>query len=146
MFFKIDSWNFQHLFDLGFLETSQNVNSFREPIEKKSNEQNELKVCEVLQNPKSNRCWKFQFFILKKKDLLLKKYEMARIVLLLTNRWKHHVPDIVVEVLFSSSHNHPRNKCFPKKHCSYIFKLITNSRSFKRDVECFMMMGNEMNQ
>ena len=34
MFFKINSWNFQHLFDLEFYETSQNFSSFREPIEK----------------------------------------------------------------------------------------------------------------
>ena len=28
LFFKIESWNFQHLFDLGFHETSQNSSSF----------------------------------------------------------------------------------------------------------------------
>ena len=29
MFFKIESWNFQHLFEKEFRETSQNFNSFR---------------------------------------------------------------------------------------------------------------------
>ena len=104
LFVKIDSWNFQHLFDLEFRETSQNVSSF--PIEnmsselfpKKSkkdpkiqttdrknrnknclNELNELKFCEVSRNPKSNRCWKFQLSILtNKKVLFLKKYELSR--------------------------------------------------------------------
>ena len=37
------------------------------------NKSNELKLCEVSQNSFSNRCWKFQFPILKnKKDLFLK--------------------------------------------------------------------------
>ena len=34
LFFKIESWNFQHLFEKEFHETSQNFNSIREVIEK----------------------------------------------------------------------------------------------------------------
>ena len=34
LFFKIESWNFQHLFEKEFCETSQNFNSIRQPIEK----------------------------------------------------------------------------------------------------------------
>jgi hypothetical protein len=54
-FFKIESWNFQHLFETEFCETSQNVNSIRQLIEKNENnnclnELNELKLCEVPQN------------------------------------------------------------------------------------------------
>ena len=33
-FFKIESWNFQDLFEIKFHETSQNVNSIRQLIEK----------------------------------------------------------------------------------------------------------------
>ena len=34
LFFKIESWNFQHLFEKGFHEISQNFNSIRQQIEK----------------------------------------------------------------------------------------------------------------
>ena len=34
LFYKIESWNFQHLFEKEFHETSQNFNSIRQPIEK----------------------------------------------------------------------------------------------------------------
>ena len=34
LFFKIESWNFQHLFEKEFHETSQNFNSFRQPKKK----------------------------------------------------------------------------------------------------------------
>ena len=34
LFFKIESWNFQHLFEKAFGETSQNFNSIRKSIEK----------------------------------------------------------------------------------------------------------------
>ena len=34
LFFKIESWNFQHLFEKEFCETSQNFNSIRQRIEK----------------------------------------------------------------------------------------------------------------
>ena len=45
MFFKIESWNLQHLFKIEFRETSQNFNSNRQPIEKIKNNNclNELK-------------------------------------------------------------------------------------------------------
>ena len=33
LFLKIESWNFQHLFENEFRETSQNFNSIRQPIE-----------------------------------------------------------------------------------------------------------------
>ena len=61
LFVKKDSWNFKHLFDLGFHETLQNFSSFRQNTEKNRNKSclyklNELKFCEVSRNPKSNRC------------------------------------------------------------------------------------------
>ena len=56
LFFKIESWNFQHLFEMKFRETSQNFNSIRQPIKKIS-----------------NRCWKFQLSILKNKNVLFLK-------------------------------------------------------------------------
>ena len=34
LFFKIERWNFQHLLEKEFRETSQNFNSIRQPIEK----------------------------------------------------------------------------------------------------------------
>ena len=47
LFFKIASWNFQHLFEKKIRETSQNFNSIRQPIEKMKkkclNRLNELK-------------------------------------------------------------------------------------------------------
>ena len=50
---------------------------------------NELKVCELSQNPKSNSCWKFQLSILtNKKVLFLKEFEV------------YHVPWII---LFSAT-------------------------------------------
>ena len=79
MFVKIEIWNFQHLFDLLFRETSQKFSSFEQllfPIEKSCLNVclNELKFCKVSRNPKSNRCWKFQLSILtNKKVLFLKK-------------------------------------------------------------------------
>ena len=61
LFFKTGSWNFQNLFEKEFRETSQNVNSIRQPIEKNVhnsclNKLNELKFCEVTQNFISNIC------------------------------------------------------------------------------------------
>ena len=62
-----------------FLETLQNFNLIRQPIKKDENNNwlkklNELKFCEVSQNPISNWTWKFQRPILKnKKVLFLKK-------------------------------------------------------------------------
>ena len=78
LFFKIESWNFQHLFANKFHETSQfqviqliqtiviHIFSLGCLIE--------LKFCEVSRNSFLNRCWKFQLPILKnKKVLFLKK-------------------------------------------------------------------------
>ena len=63
LFVKTEIWNFQHLFDLLFRETSQNFSSFEQllfPIEKCCLNVclNELKFCKVSQNTKSNSCWK----------------------------------------------------------------------------------------
>ena len=85
LFVKIEIWNFQHLFDLLFHETSQNFSSFRQllfPVEKCCLNVclNELKFCKVSRNPKSNSCWKFQLSILtNKKVLFLKKYEVYHV-------------------------------------------------------------------
>ena len=53
---------------------------------------NELKFCKISRNPKSNRCWKFQLYILtNKKVLFLKKYELyqvSKIVLFEIDRWR----------------------------------------------------------
>ena len=78
MFFKIESRNFQVQFEMEFRETLQNFNSIRQPIKKDENNNclnqlNELKFCEVSWNSISNRCWKFQLSILKKKVLFQKK-------------------------------------------------------------------------
>ena len=78
LFLKIESWNFQHLFEKEFRETSQNFNSIRHPRKNVTNnclnQLNELKLCEVSRNSFSNRFWKFQLSILKnKKVLFLKK-------------------------------------------------------------------------
>ena len=75
---KIESWNFQHLFDLGFRETLQNFSPFRQTFRwhfSMGNKScpNELKFCEVSWNPKSIRCWKIHLSIMKsKEDLFLK--------------------------------------------------------------------------
>ena len=72
LFFKIESWNFQHLFENKFRGTSHNFNSIRQPIEK-------MKITIVWmswmswnivrfhEKTFSNRCWKFQHSILKNK-------------------------------------------------------------------------------
>ena len=81
LFFKIESWNFQHLFEKEFRETSQNFNSIRQPIEK-------MKITIVWISWMSwnfVRFHKIQFqtdaesFSLKnKKVLFLKKYLLSR--------------------------------------------------------------------
>jgi hypothetical protein len=100
LFVKIETWNFQHLFDLQFHEILQNFKSFRqhsEDIFMMGNKScpNELKFCEISRNPKSNSCWKFQLSILTNKTFLfLKKcevYKVSRIVLLEINRWPLYV-------------------------------------------------------
>ena len=84
LFFKIERWNFQVQFEIGFRETSQNFNSFsffRQLlfpfffigclIE--------LKFCKVSRNSISNWTWKFQLSILKNKKVsFLKKYFLSR--------------------------------------------------------------------
>ena len=66
MFVKIEIWNFQHIFDFLFRETSQNFSSFELYL-------NELKFCKVSRKPKSNSCWKFQLSILTNKKVLTLK-------------------------------------------------------------------------
>ena len=68
LFFKIVSWNFQHLFEKKCCETSQNFNSIRQPIEKIN-----YNCLEVSQNSISNRCWQFQLSILKNKNVFFLK-------------------------------------------------------------------------
>ena len=75
LFFKIESWNFQHLFEK---KISWNLTQFQlnQTRDRKNgnknclNELNELKFCEVSRNCFSNRCWKFQLSILKNKKVL----------------------------------------------------------------------------
>ena len=60
-FFKIESWNVQHL----FCETLKNFsyfNLYRQLLFRffSMGCLFELKFCEVSRNPKSNRCWKFE--------------------------------------------------------------------------------------
>ena len=79
MFYQIKSWNFQHLFEKEFRETSQNFNSFslfRQLLFSSFfiSCLIELKFCKVSRNSISNWTWKFQLSILKnKKVLFLKK-------------------------------------------------------------------------
>ena len=79
LFFKIESWNFQQLFEIEFRETSHNFNSFSSFRQFLFQFFSifcliALKFCEVSRNSLSNRCWKFQLCILKnKKVLFLKK-------------------------------------------------------------------------
>ena len=62
LFFKIESWNFEHLLEKMFRETSQKFNSIGQPIENMEikivyKELNKLKLYKVSQNYFSNRCW-----------------------------------------------------------------------------------------
>ena len=78
LFFKIESWICQHLFEKEFRETSQNFNSIKQWIEKM-----EIKIVWMSwiywnfvrfhEIPFSNRCWKIQLSILKKKSFISKK-------------------------------------------------------------------------
>ena len=66
LFVKIESWNFQQLFDLGFRETLQNLSSFR-PIFRqhfsRGNKSclNELKFCEVSLNKNQRDAENYRF-------------------------------------------------------------------------------------
>ena len=78
LFFKIESWNFQNLFEIEFRETSQNFNSFslfRQLLIFVFSIVCliELKFCEVSRNSFSNRFWKFLLSIILEKVLFLKK-------------------------------------------------------------------------
>ena len=72
LFFKIESWNFQHLFEKEFRETSQNINSFRQFLFPFS--LSIVWLSEVSQNSFSNRRWKFQLSVLKNKSFIPEKY------------------------------------------------------------------------
>ena len=58
LFFKIQSWNFQQLFEREFRETSQNFKAIRQKIGINWNINclYELKFCEVSRNSLSNSC------------------------------------------------------------------------------------------
>ena len=72
LFVKIEIWNFQHLFDLGFRENLQNFSSFRQTFRRQFSTGN--KSCLNEPKSKSKRCWKFQVSTLtNKKVLFLKK-------------------------------------------------------------------------
>ena len=74
LFVKTESWNFQHLFNLGFCESLQNFNPFRQHFSKGHKScLNELKFCEVPRNNKSKRCWKIHISILTNKKVLFIK-------------------------------------------------------------------------
>ena len=75
LFFKIESWNFQHLFETEFRETSQNFNSIRQPIEKMEirNVWMSWRSWNFVRFSISNRCWRFQLSILKNKKSFIPK-------------------------------------------------------------------------
>ena len=78
LFFKIESWNFQHLFEIEFRETSQNFNSFSSFRQLLFSfflsvvwlSWNFVRFHEI---PFSNWFWKFQLSILKNKKVLFLK-------------------------------------------------------------------------
>ena len=73
-FFKIESWNFQTLFEKEICETSHIISTQTHRKNENNNcLNNELKFCEVSENSISNRCWKFQRLSWKsEKNLFLK--------------------------------------------------------------------------
>ena len=78
LFFKIESWSFQNLFENEFCETSQSFNTFIKLLLTffSLGCLIELKFREVSRNSFSNRSWKFQLFMLKNKKSFIppKKY------------------------------------------------------------------------
>ena len=80
MFFKIESWNFQHLFENKFRETSQNFNSIRQQIQNMETEISEwVEILWGFTKFFFKQMLKFQLSILKiKKVLFLKKYHLSR--------------------------------------------------------------------
>ena len=76
LFFKIESWNFQHLFVKKFQKLhkiSTQSDNWKMKINNCLNKLNELKFGEVARNSISNRFWKFQLSILKNKKVLFQK-------------------------------------------------------------------------
>ena len=65
MFVKVESWNFQYLFDLGFREALQTYSSFIQTFRRHFCIGNKelSKVREFSQNPKSSSYWKFHSFL-----------------------------------------------------------------------------------
>ena len=74
LFAKIEIWNFQHLFDLGFCEPYK-MSAHSDNIQVKFMKSMFYgEFCEVSWNSELKICWKFQLFILtNKKVLFLKK-------------------------------------------------------------------------
>ena len=74
LFFKIESWNFQHLFEKKSCEPSQNFNSIRQWI-KIGNRKclNELKFCEVSQNSFFKQMLKVSAFYLERQKSFIPK-------------------------------------------------------------------------
>ena len=71
LFFKIEGWNFQHVFEMVIRETSQNFNSFSSFRQLLFSFFYRLSDwVEILWNSFSSRCWKFKFSILKNKKVL----------------------------------------------------------------------------
>ena len=74
LFIKIESWNCQVQFEIEFHETSQNLNSIRQPIKKDKNNNclnklNELKFYEVSRNSISNFLfWTMYIYSIKRND------------------------------------------------------------------------------
>jgi hypothetical protein len=85
LFFKIESWNFQLLFETDFRENTENLTKFQlnqitnRKIEN-NNCLNELKFCEVSRNSILNKFWKFQLSILKNKKVLFINFFFQAVV------------------------------------------------------------------
>ena len=91
MFFKIESWNFQHLFENEFRETSQSFNTFswfRQLLITffSLGCMVELKFCEVSQNSFSNENESFSFLSWKTKNFISEKNNFLAIVNIKTKK------------------------------------------------------------
>ena len=75
LFFRIESWHFQHPFETEFLKTSQNFSPFRKLLISFFLWVVWLSWNFVSQRSFLNRYWKFQLSILKKKVLFLRIHQ-----------------------------------------------------------------------
>ena len=75
MFFNIERWIFQYLFEIEFRETSQTYSGYSENcyLHFSIGCLIEFNFYEVSQNPFTNRSWKFQLSILKNKKRFIYK-------------------------------------------------------------------------